>query len=137
MHIARIRHLFYPDMPRDYFYELSAQQVKMGHSVDVITWCKRASASEERVDKNFTVHRLAGVNLDLGGLVQDYPFLPELPSRLEIIRPEIIHGESHLFLPSIQSIRKAIKLGLPSVVSIHGVLAERNLVINYAQPLEI
>ena len=135
MHIARIRHLFYPDMPRDYFYELSARQVKRGHDVDVFSWRRKGACSEEKVAEGFMIYRLNGLNLNLGGLIQEYPYLPELPSKLETLRPDIVHGESHLFLPTVQAVMKAKKLGLPCVVTVHGVLADRGFAINLAQNL--
>jgi glycosyltransferase involved in cell wall biosynthesis len=133
MRIARIRHLFYPDLPRGYFYELSAQQVERGHDVDVISWRRNGACSEERVAEGFTIHRLNGLNLNFGGLIQEYPYLPELPSKLEELRPDVVHGESHLFLPTVQAVRKAKKLGLPCVVTVHGVFADRGGVVNLAQ----
>jgi len=133
MKIARIRHLFYPDMPKDYFYDLSAWQVKKGHSVDVLTWCKNGIPSKVQVGEGFAVYRLRGSNLNFGGLVQDYPYLPELPMMLENIAPDIIHGESHLFLPTLQALKKAKKLGLPCVVTVHGVFAKRGIAINSLQ----
>src|SRR4030042_3320540 len=100
MHIARIRHLFYPDMPRDYFYELSAQQVERGYEVDVITWNRTGGYSKRTFSDGFVVHRLRGLNFHLPGLIHDYPYLPELPAKLEMLRPEVVHAESHLFLPT-------------------------------------
>jgi glycosyltransferase involved in cell wall biosynthesis len=133
MRIARIRHLFYPDMPSDYFYELSAQQVKRGHDVDVVSWCRNGICSEEKVAEGFTIHRLNGLNLNLGSLIREYPYLLGLSSKLETLRPDVIHGESHLFLSTVQAVRKAKKLGLPCVVTVHGVFADRGSVVNVAQ----
>ena len=134
MKIARIRHLFYPDMPRDYFYELSSMQVKSGHTVDVITWLKNPeNLSKEKIEDNFYVHRVNGFNLVPTFVEQDYPFLPCLPSKLEQVRPDVVHGESHLFLPTIQALRKAKKLKIPCVITVHGVFADRGFEINLAQ----
>lgn len=133
MHIVRVRHLFYPDMPRDYFYELSARQVKMGHEVDVVTWSRNGECSEERVADGFTVYRLSGVNFSMDGVIQEYPYLPGLPAKIVVLRPGVVHAESHLFLTTVQAVRKARKLGLPSVVSVHGVFADRGFAVNFAQ----
>ncbi len=132
MRIARIRHLFYPNLPKDYIYDLSAQQAKNGHEVVVFTWCPHRFCSNMKVDEGFVVHGLKGVNLNYGFL-KEYPYLPSLPSNLEDFHPDLIHCESHLFLPTIQAVRKAKKLGIPSIVTIHGVFAERDLVINLLQ----
>jgi len=133
MKIARIRHLFYPDMPRDYFYELSARQVERGHQVDVLSWRKKGKCSEKKVTEGFNIHRLNGFNLFFGSLIEEYPYLPELSSKLENLRPDIVHAESHLFLTTVQAVRKAKRSGLPCVVSVHGVFADRGSIINSAQ----
>jgi glycosyltransferase involved in cell wall biosynthesis len=120
-------------MPRDYFYELSARQAISGHSVEVVTWRRNGGCPEKKVAEGFTIHRLEGLNFGLHGLVQDYPYLPRLPAKLETLKPDIIHGESHLFLPTVQAVRKAKKLRLPCVVTVHGVFAERGVAINFVQ----
>lgn len=134
MEIARIRHLFYPDMPHDYFYELSAQQAKYGNEVHVFTWNKLKSKYGQKIAVDgFTIHRLRGFNFSFYGLVQDYPYLPTLRLGLETLKPDVIHAESHLFLPSIQALRMAKKSKIPYVVTIHGVSANRGTVLNLAQ----
>jgi glycosyltransferase involved in cell wall biosynthesis len=120
-------------MPRDYFYELSARQVARGHKVDVLTWNRNGSCSVEKVAEGFTIHRLSGLNLTLSSIIQDYPFLPTLPAILEMLKPDVVHAESHLFLPTLQAVKKARKLGLPCVVTVHGVFADRGFALNFAQ----
>jgi 1,4-alpha-glucan branching enzyme len=133
VHIVRVRHLFYPDMPRDYFYELSARQVEMGHEVNVLTWNRNGKCSEERMVEGFIVYRLPGLNFCIPGIIQEYPYLPGLPAKVERLKSEIVHAESHLFLTTVQAVRKAKKLNLPSVVTVHGVFAERGVAVNFAQ----
>jgi glycosyltransferase involved in cell wall biosynthesis len=125
--------LFYPDIPRDYFFEISARQFERGHHVDVLTWRKNRKDSEETTTEDIEIHRLNGLNFNLDGIIQTYPYLPGLPALVEKLKPDIVHGESHLFLPTFQAIRKAKNLGLPSVVSVHGVFADRGFTINLAQ----
>lgn len=133
MNIARVRHLFYPDMPRDFFYELSAQQADRGYHVDVLTWKKDGGFSKELVTAGFFVHRLPGLNFGVRGLAQEYPYLPSLPALIEALKPDVVHVESHLFLTAFQAVKKANKLRLPCVVTVHGVLAERGIIANFAQ----
>ncbi|KON31409.1 hypothetical protein AC478_02865 [miscellaneous Crenarchaeota group-1 archaeon SG8-32-3] len=101
----------------------------------MLTWNKNETCSEEMVAEGFQVHRLYGLNLNLVGVVQDYPYLPSMPAKLEKLRPDIVHGESHLFLPTVQAIRKAKKMGLPCVVTVHGVFADRDIAFNFFQNL--
>lgn len=135
MHVVRIRHLFYPDMPKDYFYELSSRQVMKGYDVDIITWARNGKGCIKRVPEGFYIHRLYGLNFSLGDAVREYPYLPGLSREIELLKPDIIHAESHLFLTSFQAVRKARRLGLPCVVSVHGVFADRGFGANLAQHL--
>jgi glycosyltransferase involved in cell wall biosynthesis len=132
MKIVRVRHLFYPDMPRDYFYELSMHQAKRDNEVHVITWNKKRTKSEF-VSDGFVIHRLNGLNFGLPWAFQDYPYLPTLSSTLKQINSDIIHGESHLFLPSLQALNFAKKFRCPYVVTVHGVYASRGFIVNCSQ----
>jgi len=78
---------------------------------------------------------LNGYNLNFGGVLQNYPYLPSLPKELDSLKPDVVHGESHLFLPIFQAVKKAKQVGVPSVVTVHGVLAERGFAINSFQNL--
>jgi glycosyltransferase involved in cell wall biosynthesis len=117
----------------DYIYELSAEQTSRGHSVDVVTWKRNGGFSEERVLEGFVIHRLPGLNLGIRGAIHEYPYIPGLSATIEKLKPDVVHAESHLFLTSVQAVRKARKLGLPCVVTVHGVFAERGFAVNSAQ----
>ena len=133
LRITRIRHLFYPDMQPDYFFELSKRQAEAGHEVDILTWRKNGSYSDKVVAGGFIIHRLHGLNFRMDGMIEEYPYLPRLPAEIEMLKSEIVHGESHLFLTTFQAISKAKSLGLPSVVTVHGVLAYRGFAVNSMQ----
>jgi glycosyltransferase involved in cell wall biosynthesis len=131
LRIARISHLFYPDIASDYLLELTRKQVEKGNSVDVFTW--RKTLVSEKYQDTLRIHRLNGVNFSVKGAVEDYPYLPNLPQELERLKPDVVHAESHLFLPSLQALAKAKSLRIKSVVTIHGVMAKRGPLINLAQ----
>lgn len=133
MQIVRIRHMFFPDAPFDYFYELSARQAKKGHEVNVITWNRNACCPLEVVAPGFSVHRLSGLDFSIFRTYQNYPFLPGLGAKISLLAPNLVHIESHLFLPSIQAINEAKKKGLPCVLTIHGVFADRGFAANIVQ----
>jgi len=44
-----------------------------------------------------------------------------------------LHAHSHLFLTTYSAVKTAKKLGIPSIVTIHGVLAKRDIVTNFLQ----
>jgi len=105
----------------------------MGHHVDVITWAKDNESCVYKAPEGFTIHRLSGLNFSLGNMIKEYPFTPSLSQRIKLLNPDIIHAESHLFLPSLQAVRKAKEMGKPCIVTIHGVFAERGPFVNFLQ----
>jgi glycosyltransferase involved in cell wall biosynthesis len=136
LNIARVRHIFFPYIPKDYIYELSVNQSKAIH-IDLLTCHKKMGAFSEKINENFTVYRLPELNLGLRESIAFNPFTPNLPNFLKVLDPDIIHCESHLFIMSLQAIRKSVELKIPSVVTIHGVKANRDFFINQAQELYI
>lgn len=132
MHVARISHLFYPDIRSDYLLELSKRQTNIGHKVSVLTWNKNKRANEAYSD-SLKIYRLSGVNFSIKGMFEAFPYLPSLPQEINRLKPDIVHAESHLFLTSLQAIMRAKKLGIRSVVTVHGVMAKRNIMVDYAQ----
>lgn len=135
MHIARVTHVFFPDVIGDPFnsYALSIRQVSKGHKVSVITWAKKGIEKREKETDGFEIYRLKGINFKVNGKITEYPYIPKLPSILRKIKPDIIHAHSHLFLTTLSAIREAKKLNIPSVVSVHGVYAKRDIFINSLQ----
>ena len=111
MHVTRISHLLYPDIASDYLVELSKHQTRVGHKVDVLTWNKNNRSSEEKISDRLVVHRLEGLNL-LGGMIPNYPYIPYITEKIKKLQPDIIHAESHLFLPTFQSLKTANALAL-------------------------
>ena len=49
------------------------------------------------------------------------------------MKPHIIHAHSHLFLPTFTAVKTAKNLKTPIIVTIHGLMAKRNLLVNTAQ----
>lgn len=62
-----------------------------------------------------------------------YPILRDVSSYVRRIDPDLVHVHSHLFLSSYQAVRAAHSMGIPSVVTIHGVTAQRGLLLNFSQ----
>jgi len=133
MHIARVVHVFPPEVGDFYSYELSFRQATRGHRVTVITWTRKMATDKNKVMANFEVLRLKGLNFKLYAMISEYPYLPNLSSFLKNIKPDILHSDSHLFLTTFSAVKEAKKLRIPSVVTVHGVSAERGIFINFFQ----
>ena len=135
MYIGRVVHIFYPEAIGDPFntYDLSLRQSRIGDKVVVFTWTKERNSCIEYINKNFRILRLRGPNMALPPFFSEYPLIPNLSEFIKIESPDVIHAHSHLFLTTFSSIRIARKLGIPSIVSVHGLIADRDLLTNSLQ----
>lgn len=136
MKVAYVTHFAFPDAVGDPFnsLELAKRMARKGHRSVIITWNKRNPSLNmvENID-GVELWRLAGVNFKLNNHITEYPFALGMTDALRHIKPDIIHAESHLFLTTVQAVRKARRIGLPSVVTVHGVFADRGVALNFAQ----
>lgn len=66
-----------------------------------------------------------------------YPVFRNISNYVKMVKPDVLHANSHLFLSSCQALVAANKLRVPSVITIHGVSAERGLVLNALQKIYI
>lgn len=62
-----------------------------------------------------------------------YPVFKDVSRYIKMINPDIVHVNSHLFLTSLQAVKAARSLGIPSVVTVHGFMAERGMLLNILQ----
>jgi colanic acid/amylovoran biosynthesis glycosyltransferase len=122
----------YPEVASEYPILLA----RRGHSVSALVWSgEKSRGTEDRFQHNYTVYNLPGVNLfpSLGPASAKYPFVLELSQRISKLRPDIVDCQSHLFLTTAQAVRAARRLRIPSVVTVHGAIADRGLMWNQAQ----
>lgn len=122
---------YYPEAA----YEFPLRLVRKGHKVTAILWNQNASIDTRNdVADGFTVYNVRGVNpcgaIDSGFR---YPYVFGLSRMISKLKPDIIDCQSHLFLTTVQAIRAAKDLGIPSVVTVHGVMAKRGGLMNLAQ----
>jgi len=137
MHIARVVHVFYGDIVGDPFnaLDLSIRQSISGNRVTLFTWNKENRCPFEFFNQNFKLYRLKGLNLALKPFFTEYPLVPRLGMMLEREKPELVHAHSHLYLTTYTAIKAANRMGIPSIVTVHGVSADRNLAVNLLQKL--
>lgn len=135
MHIARIVHIYKGDLLGDTFnaHELSLRQSNTGHNITLLTWNKNNRKTYSEINDKFHLYRLPGMNLALKPFFTEYPFLPTLNSQLSKINPDVVHAHSHLFLPTYQAMKSALKFHTPLIVTIHGVSAYRDFLTNAFQ----
>lgn len=69
------------------------------------------------------IERLRGPNLRIPFLFTEYPYLPSLGRKIAEGSFELVHAQSHLFIPSLQAASASARV--PFVVTVHGVLNKR------------
>jgi len=133
--IARITPIFYPDTISDSLYNITKLQSFFGHKLTVICWNKSNKTVYEKINKNYKIIRLKGVNFALKPLVHAsaYPYIPNLNRLIKNNDFDLIHAHSHLFLTTYSAVKTAHSLGIPSIVTIHGVMAKRDFFTNILQ----
>jgi len=62
-----------------------------------------------------------------------YPVLRGVSRYIRMVGPDVVHVNSHLFLSSYDAVRAAHSLGVPSVVTVHGVVVKRGLILDVLQ----
>jgi len=112
---------------------LSLRQSNLGNKVVVFTWSKGKKPVLNSINKNFKILRLRGLNLAFKPFFSEYPIVPNLDEMIRKEKPDILDAHSHLFLTTYSAVKTAKKLGIPSIVTIHGVLAKRDKVTNFLQ----
>ena len=135
MYVGRVVHKFHPKKGGDPFnsYYLSLNQSRLGKKVVVFTWGKEKRSVLYVINENFKFFRLKGLNLAFKPFFSEYPIVPCLGKMIGKEKPDILHAHSHLFLTTYSAVKTAKNLGIPSVVTIHGVLAKRDLLTNFLQ----
>lgn len=104
-----------------------------GHTLSVLLGKKK-----EKVEKAFSrsdMDTYFPPSLDIGSTITGtpYPVFSNVSRYLKMIKPDIVHVNSHLFFSSYQIVKAANSLDIPSVVTVHGFSVRRNLVADALQ----
>jgi len=135
MNLCQISHLYYPDVAGDSFglHEFNIHIRKKSVEVQVVTWGPgRRRVSSEIID-GVRVTRLRGINFTILPTIKEYPYLISFKSFLRKLSPDIISAQSHLFLPTLQAVSIGRKFGIPTVVTMRGLLARRGWMTDMSQ----
>ncbi len=127
---------YYWDYPESE-HGLPSALVRRGNQVILTVWCGDGGAGRTYETNGFRVHLLPGFNVvsGLGILNLKNPYVSGIGRIYDAFSPDIIDCQSHLFVTTLESLREAKKRGLPSVITVRGVMAKRDLVVNSAQKL--
>jgi len=62
-----------------------------------------------------------------------YPILRNVSHYIRMVDPDVVHVNSHLFLSSYSAVDASHLMGIPSVVTVHGVMVKRGLILDVLQ----
>jgi len=106
-----------------------------GHKVSVLT--RRCGFREKANSQEGNINVYSAPSTDILSTFTKtpYPILKNISYYIKKINPDIVHANSHLFISSYQAVKTAYSIGMPSVVTVHGVMAQRGLMLNILQEL--
>jgi glycosyltransferase involved in cell wall biosynthesis len=111
---------------------------KKGHDVEVVSFFRDKKGTQLYLkETNIRFHFLDAFSISIPNLVKEFPYFISLVKVIEEIQPDIMHINNLPFLTTLQSTRLAKKMGIPSIVHVHGVMAKSNKLIDLAQSLYI
>ena len=124
---------FPPDLILDI---LPSYLAKRGYEIDIVSHVK--SSDEKKLyarlkQKPIRFHLVEAISFSIPGLVADFPFFLSLETMIKKLQPDIIHINNLPFLTTVQSTQLAKKMGIASIVQVHGVIAKRNKLLDFAQ----
>ena len=62
-----------------------------------------------------------------------YPILGDVSHYIRMVNPDVVHVNSHLFLSSYRVVGASHSMGIPSVVTVHGFMVKRGLILDVLQ----
>jgi glycosyltransferase involved in cell wall biosynthesis len=107
------------------------QIAKRGHDVYVATSWEGDSVQSQEV----RLIRINSINLRIPSLVENFPAHIGVEELIHRVNPDVVHVHNLPFITTLQYTMAARKLGVPSVVHVHGVLGRRGRLVTSAQIL--
>jgi glycosyltransferase involved in cell wall biosynthesis len=125
---------YYWDYPEPE-YGLPSALARRGHDVILSVWKGDSGEAVSYSVNGFRVFMLPGVNLasPLGLAKIKNPYVSGLREVYDGFSPDIVDCQSQLFFTTVESMREARRRGIPSVVTVRGVMAKRDFLVNSAQ----
>ena len=113
---------------------LPGQLARKGHRIEVISYVRKRNAQNVLFEEpNIRFNSIDALSISIPNFVTEFPYFLNLENVVKKIKPDIIHINNLPFLTTLQSIKVAKKLGIPSIIHVHGVTADRSHFLNFLQ----
>jgi len=110
------------------------EEAKKGHRVDIIKWTAKKKTEILVVNNNLKVHFLPGKKIPLFQSGTD-SFIPHLTAYIKALSADVIHAHVLLKLTTFSSAVACMKIRIPLIVSIHGVITPGSYPLEVGQLL--
>lgn len=115
------------------FDTLPGQLAKRGYNVEVVGYTRDRERIITSEDKSIQFNFVDAISISIPNFVAEFPYFLNFEKIIEQRQPDLIHINTLPFLTSIQSVRIAKKLGMPSILHVHGVIGIYNKILDFAQ----
>lgn len=117
---------------REVGVDYCSQIAGFGRNIVVVVGDPGRATSTEVVNEYLTVHSVHSLNL-LKPFGLNYPLLPSLTDAFSSGHWDVVNIQGHLFPSAVQCQWLASREGIPTVVTVHGVLVQRSSFLDLAQ----
>jgi len=136
LRICRVTSALYPDVIGGHAIfcdEMSRRQADLGHKIEVFTSLRKHLPRHQKVKKGYAVTRFEKVWMPWDSLGMKNPVTPCLYRAVAMPHWQIVDAHSHLFWTSAIAVKAAVDTQKPVVMTVHGLLAQRDWLANFSQ----
>jgi len=124
-------YLHYPEVAMEFLQKIRDR----GHRVSVLLAKMDGSIQTKFFNSKIDFHFAPSWNIISRFTRTPYPVFRSASTYVKAVNPDVVHVNSHLFLCNYQVIKAAYSMGIPSVVTVHGFMAERGFVLDTLQEI--
>jgi len=119
----------YPQVALEFLQKIK----KRGHKISVLLGKKHGEIEKGFVDDGIDFHFAPSWDFGPNILGSPYPIFKNVSSCIKMVDPDVVHINSHLFFSNYQVSKATHLMKISSVVTVHGIMAKRDLIVNASQ----
>ena len=108
-----------------------------GHKISVLLGKWEGRTRENFAESNIDFYFASTMDVLSSITGTPYPVLRNVSRYVRMVNPDVVHANSHLFLSSHRAVEASHIMGIPSVVTVHGVMVKRGLVLDVLQRIYV
>ena len=108
-----------------------------GHKISVLLGEWKGGTRRNFAESNIDFYFASTMDVISSVTGTPYPVLRNVSRYVRMVNPDVVHANSHLFLSSHRAVEASHMIGIPSVVTVHGVMVKRGLVLDVLQRIYV